>query len=168
MIFIGVDPGKTGALCAFSPEIKTIEFLDWPKDDDIRKIMDFLDVLDSTRVRFAILEKVHAMPKQGVSSMFSFGRNYGIWEAVLVSYDIPYQTLPPQSWMKDIVYKSDGDAAKIRSIKAIRRLLPWFDAEQHLYGKKGAYKDGRADALLMAYKAMLMSGNQPIKVRRTK
>ena len=49
---------------------------------------------------FCVIEKVHSMPKQGVVSTFTFGKNYGQWLGILASNGVPYKEVTPQTWMK--------------------------------------------------------------------
>lgn len=51
----------------------------------------------------ACLEKVHAMPGQGVTSMFTFGENFGFWKGFLAAHKVPYVLTTPQVWMKEIL-----------------------------------------------------------------
>lgn len=155
MIWIGIDPGKKGCLAFINklphPPRPQIGFLDWPKDDDLDKYFSILNSISRQEVTIAILERVHAMPKQGVSSMFTFGTNFGIWQGFLTALKWPYQLMAPQVWMKGVVAKADGPDAKSRIFNVAKRLYP--NAE--LTGPKGGIKDGRADALMMARYAML-------------
>jgi crossover junction endodeoxyribonuclease RuvC len=48
----------------------------------------------------AVIEKVHAMPSQGVSSSFTFGKGYGFLRGCLVSNGIPFEEVTPQAWQK--------------------------------------------------------------------
>jgi hypothetical protein len=48
----------------------------------------------------AYIEKVHAMPHDGRSSLFKFGVNYGAWLGILHSKQIPVIEVSPQKWMK--------------------------------------------------------------------
>jgi crossover junction endodeoxyribonuclease RuvC len=80
------------------------------------------------------------MPKQGVSSTFKFGVNFGIWRGILAAYQIPFQLVKPRQWQKGVIRKADG---KMASLIAARRR--WPKAELHL--KK---HHGRADALWIA------------------
>jgi hypothetical protein len=151
MIHIGIDPGKSGSLCLLDSN-KDITFYDWPKDGDISSYFSKIqeDLEDSYQyISLAILEKVHAMPKQGVTSMFNFGENLGMWKAFLILTKIPHLIVPPQQWMKGLVTKSDGQDTKSAVKNVATRLFP----KAELFGTKGGYKDGRGDALLMAYYA---------------
>ena len=51
---------------------------------------------DATQIS-AVLERVHAMPGQGVTSMFSFGANYGYWRGVLQGLRIPFTEVHPRT-----------------------------------------------------------------------
>lgn len=159
-IFVGIDPGKNGCLAAINQgeHVKAfggeqIVFLDWPKDNDLTHYCRLLESIPKREVKLAVVERVHAMPKQGVTSMFSFGMNFGIWQGFLIALDWPFLLVPPQTWMKNLVSKSDGPDTKTRVKNVAQRLYP----KAELTGPKGGFKDGRADALLMARYAMLQS-----------
>ena len=95
-------------------------------------------------VELVALERVNAMPKQGVSSTFKLGQNVGAWQGILAALGLPYLMPTPREWQKGLVKKSDGPAPKARSLAVARRLFP--DA------KLSRKRDhGRADALLLAW-----------------
>ena len=140
--FIGIDPGQTGAAVLY----------------DMVQIIDVIDYSDPVMVAnqigswqykydhidMAILEKVHSMPRQGVSSTFKFGTNFGVWQGILSAYQIPYELVTPQKWQKGLVTKSDGKDAKERSLAVARRFFP---GSEYFKRKKD---HNRADAALMA------------------
>ena len=151
--FVGIDPGKSGAFCLLAKN-GSIRFFDFPKDGNLHHYWRRLDnIIRANNVQLCVLEKVHAMPKQGVTSMFSFGTNFGLWQGFLIAWEIPFQLVAPQTWMKNLTFKADGADTKKRVGSAAMRLFPHAE----LTGPKGGFKDGRADALLMAYYAMLQS-----------
>lgn len=145
--FIGIDPGKSGAIAIIDSSGEIVIVKDWPGDEiqTARFIRDMLNILESDNIKVsAALEKVSAMPKQGVRSMFTFGCNYGIWKGILASFQIPFQEVTPQKWQKGVVSKKqDGKKA---SVAAAGRMFP----SAELHGPRGGAKDGRADALLIA------------------
>ena len=154
MYYIGIDPGKKGCLVVLSGTGVSPKFFDWPKNDDIQTYFDNVagyceDNIGWPNIAVAVIERVHAMPKQGVSSMFSFGMNYGMWLAFLSIYHIPFLTVPPQTWMKGIISKADGTDTKAQVYTVCKRLFPHAE----LNGPKGGRLDGRADALMIAYYA---------------
>lgn len=88
------------------------------------------------------IEAVHAMPKQGVSSSFTFGRQFGKAEAALELFGYPMHYITPSVWKKAFHLTSSKqdsiDAAKLRFGDAI---------EPYLRFKKD---DGVAEAALIA------------------
>jgi crossover junction endodeoxyribonuclease RuvC len=134
---MGIDPGKTGAFAFIDEEMK-YEVFDFPDDPG-----EVVSELITRNVQWAALEKVGAMPGQGVTSMFSFGTNYGIWQGILYSLKISFDLVTPATWQKGIVFQSDGKDPKERALTAARRMFPLAELDRK--------KDhGRADALLMA------------------
>ena len=91
-----------------------------------------------------VLEKVNAMPGQGVVSMFNFGQNYGFIQGVLKAHEIPYELVTPQKWKKEFSCTSD----KNTSIEVCKRLFPNVSLKATDRCKKD--HDGIAEALLIA------------------
>jgi hypothetical protein len=143
MIFIGIDPGKTGALGVIwgYPNGK---FGLWVYDFDPDKFVTDLRAF-TVQKPFCVLEKVGAMPGQGVTSMFNFGKNAGMWIGVLKSFGIPYEEIAPQKWQKEIFDSARGGDPKDRSRAMALKLFP--DLGPQLQRKKD---HNRADAILMA------------------
>lgn len=136
-MFIGIDPGKTGAVALIGLQGDFVGLADYT---------EALPFLESKKdcISFAYLERVHSMPKQGVSSTFSFGENYGWWQGVLQAFKIPFETKLPQEWQKGFDLKKSKSEAK-PSLEIARRMFP--DAPLTL--KK---HHNRADAILIAHK----------------
>jgi len=57
----------------------------------------------------AVLEKVNAMPKQGVVSMFKFGSSYGELKMALVAAGIRFEQVSPVSWQTALKCRTKGD-----------------------------------------------------------
>jgi len=95
---LAIDPGAGGAICCLFKTATDI----YPMPDTER---DLWDLIRSYReaVRIALIEKVHAMPKQGVSSTFAFGQNYGFLRACLIAAEIPFREITPRKWMDKYV-----------------------------------------------------------------
>ena len=89
----------------------------------------------------AVLEDVHAMPQQGVSSTFTFGEGKGIWEGILGAFDIPFDLVSPQAWKKEMGLDKDKNASRAKAVQLFPNLT-----EQLARVKD----DGRAEAILMA------------------
>lgn len=143
--FIGIDPGQTGAVAVIREDLQKAWVYDYPKD--ISEAAKLIRAITSRiRISFAVIEKVGAMPKQGVTSVFSFGTNYGSWQGIIASHEIPYSLVTPQAWQKKMLGGSKKGTPKERSLQIARRIFP----KVALTGPKGGAKDGRADALHLA------------------
>lgn len=99
MIYIGIDPGKSGGI-AILDEASGIECIPMPEFDfDLYDVLEALPALPRVH---AVLEKVHAMPKQGVTSSFNFGVEYGRVRMALCAAGIGFEEVTPQKWMKEL------------------------------------------------------------------
>ena len=107
--FVGIDPGQSGGLAILTSTeiVNVIKFKD-QTPADISDIFEYLLSYD-TCAMFAFIEKVHAMPKQGVTSTFKFGVSYGFLQGMLVAHKIPYDFVTPQRWQKELGCMSKGD-----------------------------------------------------------
>lgn len=143
--YLGIDPGKNGAMAIVIPDEGAEEVQDYPGDPAL--VVDYLRSWSlSYEIRIAALERVSARPGQGVVSMFSFGQNVGQYMGILAALGIPYVMPTPQQWQKGLVDRKAGNDSKERALTTARRLFPNAD----LHRKKD---HGRADALLLAYYA---------------
>lgn len=141
-VSIGIDPGKTGAIAVMDDDgILCLEPFNVDKYVDV---LSYVGRSTSAKDIKVCLEKVGAMPGQGVVSMFNFGHNFGVIEGILSALRIPYQLVPPQTWKKE--FSLTGDKAK--SIEVCKKLFPWVDLRATERSRKPS--DGLAEALLMA------------------
>jgi len=143
MIYIGIDPGKSGAIAIIDEVGITVD----PFDEIIYR--DRLGLIgeriENGERAVCALEKVGARPMQGVSSTFEFGRNAGFIEGLLVANEIPYALVTPQRWKKEFaLLKRDKDA----SIAEARRLFPSVSLLPTERSRKD--NDGMAESLLIA------------------
>ncbi len=139
MNVIGIDPGKSGGLAVLTPNHKASVF----RFDNLSEREVYLLLTGQTLdLCHVFLEKVHAMPGQGVTSMFNFGCGYGFLRGVLTTLGVPYEDVPPQTWQKKL-----GLGAKYNSY-ADRKRAHKAQAEQWFPSTKITLSD--ADALLIA------------------
>ena len=138
MIYIGIDPGKKGGYAFVDDDGARA----YPWDDE-RFIEDVRVHCHEKCV--AAVEKVGAMPGQGVTSMFSFGQSFGFILGVLTAFGIPYQLVPPRKWKSEFGLLN---TEKQRSVKVARRLFPSVCLLPTERCRKES--DGMSDALLMA------------------
>lgn len=142
MIYIGVDPGKNGGIAFIDTFKQSYDVYVFSEETLLKKLYQFSKYkTDSIK---CVLEKVNAMPGQGVVSMFNFGQNYGFIQGVLKAYGIPYELVSPQKWKKEFSCTSD----KNTSIEVCKRLFPGVNLKATERCKKD--HDGIAEALLIA------------------
>lgn len=146
-IWLGIDPGQSGAMAFISTGPKVMDFEDGECISWLKAISDQLISplgKDYPQAK-AVLEKVHSMPKQGVASSFGFGMNFGIWRGRLEALGIPYDLVTPQKWQKVMFDSQTRGDRKAMSLDRARRLFP--EMSDMLKRKKD---HSRADALLIA------------------
>ena len=140
--FVGIDPGKSGAMAIVStdtqPFVRVVSF----DEREYAEVLRFHTTYDT--IGGCVVERVNAMPGQGVSSMFSFGENYGFIQGLLTAYNIPYELVMPRVWKKEFGVTSD----KNTSIAVAKRLFPDTPLKRTERCKKD--DDGCAEALLLA------------------
>jgi hypothetical protein len=142
MIYIGIDPGKSGGISCITDRGEERILVNTSVWDD-EHFIGLCNGLRDKQVK-AVVEKVGAMPGQGVTSMFNFGRSFGYILGVLEACDISYELVPPQKWKKEFSVTADKES----SIKAAKRLFPNINLKRTERCTKD--HDGMAEALLMA------------------
>ncbi|HHM9318310.1 TPA: hypothetical protein ACRNS5_004201 [Pseudomonas aeruginosa] len=148
-MIIGIDPGCTGAVVVLRDDFSYVASLAMPTTKVGTKsrvngaaVAAFLLDEVSSKPAHAYLEKVGAMPGQGVSSMFTFGHAAGVVEGILQGLSIPYSLVTPQAWKKRAgLIGMDKDAARSRAIQLYPNLR---DLDTKCRGQ------AIADALLVA------------------
>ena len=148
MVYVGIDPGKNGGYAAIDTNNvdNSVDVAPW---DDKGFAMFMCDLSRYTREKgdgmIAAVEKVGAMPGQGVTSMFNFGKSAGYIEGVLTALGIPYQLVMPKRWKQEFTLNGKDKAASIATCK---RLFP--DVKLRATDRCRKDSDGMAEALLIA------------------
>ena len=115
MNIVGIDPGASGAL-ALLVDGELTDVIDMPSIDKrvtVPVVTEwFRDWQHSVgRIDRVVIENVHAMPKQGVSSVFNFGRALGAVEAVPQSLGLVCTYATPSVWKKSMGLQGKDKAA---------------------------------------------------------
>ena len=152
-LYIGIDPGLNGAIAFLHTEKGHLSIVDMPTLEVKRNNKTKLEVSPvgvavamnlAGKVSHAVLERVGAMPGQGVTSVFSFGRSVGIIEGVLATMLIPVDIVTPQAWQKAASVRGGKDGSRQRAMELFPNYAGMFIRKKD---------DGRADAALMAWYA---------------
>jgi crossover junction endodeoxyribonuclease RuvC len=151
---IGIDPGISGAVAIFKDgKLDTIHDMPTLKIASGKTMKSHISAIGLVRIletstlvtdnqTHIVIEKVGAMPGQGVTSMFNFGRSAGLIEGCIVAKNIPHTYVTPQTWTKAVGRAAGKDASRMRAMEL-------FPAQADLF--KRAKDDGRADACLIAH-----------------
>ena len=135
MIYVGIDPGKSGSVAMLN-EFGTVICVirnELPLSEIATKIAHAVRGFHAT----ALIEKVNAMPKQGVSSTFKFGESFGQLQGVIATCGIPFEFVLPRRWQQKMGCLSGGD----KNVTKARAMALWPN-------QKITHKE--SDALLIA------------------
>ena len=150
MRHIGIDPGLSGAIAVLTDD--TLQIHDMPvmtvdrngkakRQVSANELAELLHLYSGKNYHVCV-EKVSAMAGQGVTSVFSFGRSFGMIEGILAALKMPVTFVAPATWTRAIGRSPGKDASRARAME----LFPEY---QHMF--KRVKDDGRADAALIAH-----------------
>lgn len=101
-IYIGIDPGKSGAIVTLGYSSSPTIYPMPPSERDLWAIFEPLQALEVV----AVLEKVGGyVGDKGAangSAMFNFGQGVGRLEMALTAAGIPYERITPQTWQRKL------------------------------------------------------------------
>lgn len=147
-VVIGIDPGAESGAIACLVDGELLDAIDMPcADRIISATLLRRDLEEFIRAGFddqptIVVEKVHAMPKQGVTSSFKFGRSLGVIEGVVAGMGWPIRWVTPQEWKQHHgLLRQDKDAARVLALET------WPSHAETFRRKRDC---GRADAALIA------------------
>ena len=149
-IIIGIDPGLTGGFSVFlGKELIRSEVL--KRKEDCLDASWLAKQLCDWNPSHIILEKVHAMPGQGVSSMFKFGQVFGTIKSVIDILEFDYDEVPNQAWPRYFFGNTRNKEIKNkdRNIDFACKLWPDFDFTATEKSKKP--HTGKVDSALIGY-----------------
>ena len=147
---IGIDPGLSGAIAVLTDD--TLQIHDMPvmtvdrngkakRQVSANELAELLN-LYAGKDCHVYCERVSAMAGQGVTSVFSFGRSFGMIEGILAALHMPVTYVAPATWVKAVHRGAGKDASRQRAME----LFPENQADF-----KRVKDDGRSDAALIAY-----------------
>lgn len=145
-VILAVDPGINNGVAVLHEDRRLLMASEIPHiGEGANKrlnLASFADVITGFRVTHAVMEDVGAMPGQGVSSTFRFGRATGALEGAIQALRVPITFVRPAQWKKDIGAKAKAD----EDIRALA-IQTWPDMA-HRFGRK--LDHNRAEAALIA------------------
>lgn len=129
MIVAAIDPGLNGGIALLAGDRETAPRLLCAVDvptvgTDAKRRVDVPRVLEIIRRHppdFAVIERAQAMPDQGSSSGFIYGRAVGALEACLGGLMIPWETVESRAWKH---WSGLIGAGKPESLELARSIWP--------------------------------------------
>ena len=160
MRILGADCGVRGGLAiveiADGSAAVLIDAIDVPVAGvGAKERVDVLAIrtwVEMHRPQHAYIERAQAMPKQGASSGFKYGRAVGVIEAAIALMGTPVTIIEPSAWKK-FHHLRGGDKESGR-----QRALQLFPAAHALLARKKDH--GRAEAILIALAGMKHQAEQ--------
>jgi hypothetical protein len=164
-IFIGIDPGKTGAISYIYPGgwIDSGTFPLIAKEYDIRSMRTIFKYIAAVNCH-VVLEDVKALQKPFQAGNWNLSRGKAIIETLLIIYDIPHTLVHSKTWQKEMWQgvpqmrgpskngKKGSILTKEMSLVAVKRLFPQADLRNPDRKTDRSVKphDGVVDSILMA------------------
>jgi|TARA_B110000908_G_scaffold21653_1_gene24448 crossover junction endodeoxyribonuclease RuvC len=148
-VFLGIDPGKKGALALFDPSDNSMNIMDMPTQPKLTKkgedtnyaMLGQLMEPPAGVLVHCMLENVWSMPREGVSSAFAFGLNNGALLMGLSVHKIPFQLVTAAKWKKYYGLSSDKGASRAMATQRFPENAKEFSRVKD---------DGRAEAAMLA------------------
>ncbi len=141
MIYLGIDPGVSGGLCAMRGN--NLVLISMP--DELEGVWGWISACGDifrSEGGYAVIEKVSGWmggnrkgdgseaTSQGApgSTMFTFGASYGALKMALIASGIPFEAVTPQVWQKPLSLLSRKEVGPQGHKRALRdeaqRLFP--------------------------------------------
>jgi len=142
--YIGIDIGANGGIVVLSSNGAVIEVFKMPETRRLlqEKLMPYKDL-----ECFAVLEKIHCRPTNGSKSNFTLGEYKERMLYTLELFQIPYEQITPQSWMKKYFMKKEKTETATQWKNRLKeKALSLFPKEKVTLWS--------ADAFLIAYRAL--------------
>lgn len=146
MIFLGIDPGKQGAIAAFDTDSRTISVTDMP--DTTAALHDHVAGLPY--LTGCMVEKPFYPRMIGVTNATRIAQAYGTLIGALQWKSIPFQEVRPVKWKAAMDLSSSKSASREKASQM-------FPDQADLF--KRVKDDGRAEAVLLAVYASERRGS---------
>lgn len=159
IVFIGIDPGKSGAIALWRPAIGALTLHDAPllantkgkTETDLHGLLAALRVPDGDAI--AVLEEAHPRPGEGAVGAFSFGKGYGAIQMALAVQGHEVRCVAPSVWKRNfgLIFPKGTPGPRVKAASRALAQQRFPAMAQHFARVKD---DGRAEAALMALYAL--------------
>lgn len=160
-IIVGVDPGMDGGVAVLN-EYDRLETAHLPtvESDIVGRVIDCAQLarwISDRDANEAVIERAHAFPGQGVTSVFTYGTAFGQLVAVLQGLLLPITFVEPRVWKKHygLLNKKGEDKLPEDAPRQKARERFYLDDDTQFPLNKDIH---RAEAALIADWAMHQAG----------
>ena len=148
-LFLGVDPGKKGAIAFLDPVSMDLEIHDMPlsktstakEEIDLRALAYVLAPYEGYGRLIAVLEKVSSMPSDGHAGAFTFGLGYGALRMAVIGHGYEDHYVTPTIWKRHFKLSKDKGVSRSYAQTRFPRFADLFTRVKD---------DGRAEAAMIA------------------
>ena len=142
--FVAIDPGINGALVFFEDgkpmHVYDMQTVVRGKKKNVDSFLTHM-LFAAHNPEAAIIERVGASPRMGVSSAFNFGHSAGIIEGICAGFELPTHFITPQRWKTMLgLLKQEKDVARTKALDMFPHLHEQLKLKKHV---------DRADAILI-------------------
>lgn len=154
---LGIDPGLAGGLAIVGLSTRRlIAVSDIPTTGEKAKrrvdVAAVLRFLTQQEIHHAFIERAQAMPDQGASSGFIYGRAVGALEACVEGMQIPLTVVEPTAWKKAHgLIKAEKEDSRQRALRLFPASADFFSLRKD---------HGRAEASLLAWYGIMLLGGE--------
>jgi hypothetical protein len=148
-LFLGVDPGKKGAIAFLDPVSMDLEVHDMPlsktttgkEEIDLRSLALVVSPYRDFTQLIAVIEKVASMPSDGHAGAFTFGQGYGALRMGIILHGYEDRYVTPVVWKRHFKLSKDKGVSRSYAQTRFPRFAELFNRVKD---------DGRAEAALIA------------------
>ncbi len=138
----GIDPGATGAVSfVFTAAPQIVTALDMPVADGRVCAPSLAAMFRQFSPDLVVIENVHAVRGNGVSSTWNFAVNHGVAIGVVGALQLPVRYVAPTKWKKYFGLAADKELSRARALET------WPACADAFSRKKD---HGRAESALIA------------------
>lgn len=146
--YVAVDPGKSGGIAFIQGRMIQA----WAMPETERDVWDLFEthIASDTPIQ-GVIEKVAAMPGQGITSMFTFGFGYGRVRMAMIGNKISFEEVRPQDWQRALgIPPRKKQETKDQFKRRLRAFCQQLFPKLYIWEETKTFQLTVCDAILMA------------------
>jgi len=161
MIYVGIDNGLYGAIAIYRKQLEVypIPLIIKKVNKSEREFYDkelikniFLNVFFYDEPSIIVLEEAQPFHKEGATSSFKTGNQYGFMEGLLMGMGRKFNIISPKHWQKVFGISGKFGDTKVQAEKVVNNKYPLIKTRT----ERGKLLDGICDAILMEEYAKML------------